>query len=175
MANMVRKGESQPSTAVARGQGFDPFRMMREMLRWDPFRELAPSGWEGRLAGGTFIPQFDVKETKDGYLFRADLPGVKESDLDISLSGNRLAINGRREEEERREEGDTWYLYERSYGSFTRSFTLPDDIDPDSVEANLKEGVLTVLVHKKPEAQPRKINVKAEAGGTQVKTEKAKA
>ena len=70
---------------------WDPFRVMRDVLRWDPFREL-----EAAAAGdyGLFAPSFDVKENKDGYVFRADLPGVREDDLDISLTGNRLTISG---------------------------------------------------------------------------------
>ncbi len=178
MANMIRREERQPSTRgtqLSRGGGLDPFRMMRDLLRWDPFREMVPFALEER-ALANFVPQFDVKETKDAYVFCADLPGVKEGDLDISLTGNRLTISGRREEEAR-DESDTWYVYERSSGNFTRSFTLPEGIDAGSVGANLDNGVLTVSIKKKPEAQPKKIEVKPGAAQTtpNVKTEKAKA
>ena len=72
---------------------------MRDVLRWDPFREL-----EAAAAGdyGLFAPSFDVKENKEGYVFRADLPGVHEDDLEISLTGNRLTISGKREQEKAR-------------------------------------------------------------------------
>jgi len=133
---------------------------MRDILRWDPFRELEAAGGDY----GVFAPSFDVKETKDGYEFRADLPGVREEDLEISLTGNRLAISGHREQE-KREQGETYYASERSYGVFSRAFTLPDGTDGDNVKAELKNGVLQVLVPKKPEVQPRKITIaKAEAG-----------
>jgi HSP20 family protein len=108
-----------------------------------------------------------VKETKDSYVFKADLPGVKEENLDVSLTGNRLTISGQRQEE-KKEEGDRHYVYERSFGSFSRSFTLPEGIDVDHVQAELKDGVLNVVVPKKPEVQPKRILVKGEG-------EKAKA
>src|SRR5438067_13730413 len=98
MANITRRGTGQLST----GQEWDPFRMMREMLRWDPFREMTPYTGGGLQEGGLgFVPQFEVKETKDAYIFKADLPGVKEEDLDISLTGNRLTVSGKREAEQR--------------------------------------------------------------------------
>src|SRR5438552_13812545 len=115
---------------------WDPLRLMQDVLRWDPlrnfdpFRQMQPLGVDERA----FMPHFEVKETKDGYVFKADLPGVKESDLDISISGNLLAISGKREAEER-DEGETWYAYERAYGTFTRSFTLPESADSEHVKA----------------------------------------
>ena len=148
MANIVhRRGEP------AREQfGFDPFRMMREMLRFDPFAELE----RGPTAAGAFVPAFDVKETKDAFRFTADMPGIRQEDLDVSLTGNQLVVSGKREEEER-DEGDRYYAWERSYGSFSRAFTLPPGADPEHVNADLKEGVLTVVVGKRPEMQARKI------------------
>ena len=155
MANIIRRRqESAPSVS----REWDPWRMMNDLLRWDPFREMGfirPGAEEGQ-----FLPTFDVKETKDAYIFKADLPGVKESDLDISITGNRLTVSGKREAEEK-QEGDTWYAYERSYGSFTRSFTLPEGIDPDHVRAELKEGVLTLYLPKRPEAQPKRVQLKS--------------
>jgi HSP20 family protein len=134
---------------------------MRDVLRWDPLRELeVASGGDY----GLFAPNFDVKETKDGYEFRADLPGVREEDLEISLTGNRLTISGKREQE-KHEQGDTYYTSERSYGSFSRAFTLPDGTDADNVKAELKNGVLEVLVPKKPEVQPKKIPIGKEQPG----------
>jgi HSP20 family protein len=144
--------------------GWDPFRMMRDLLRWDPFSEMTP--FAGIDRGIAFAPQFEVKETQDAYVFKADLPGVKESDLDISVTGNRLSVSGRREAEERHE-GETYYAYERSYGSFTRAFTLPDGVDADHVNAELRDGVLALRVPKKPEAQPKKIELKGGPAPTQ--------
>ena len=124
MPSLIRRNQGQ-ETAPTTGAAWDPFRVMRDMLRWDPFREL-----EGAVGGdyGLFAPSFDVKETKEGYVFRADLPGVREEDLEISLTGNRLAISGHREQE-KREQGETYYASERSYGAFSRAFTLPEGTD----------------------------------------------
>ncbi len=144
MANLIRRTQ-------------DPFRIMREMLRWDPYREV-DSTFGAQERG--FAPTFEVKETKDAYVFRADLPGVKDSDLEISLTGTRLQVSGRREQE-RHEQGDTFYASERSFGTFTRAFTLPDGIDGENVTADLKNGVLTLSVPKKPEVQPRKVAINA--------------
>lgn len=159
MATLIRR--SQNEVAPSSGSVWDPFRVMRDVLRWDPFREL-----EAAAGGdyGLFVPSFDVKENKEGYVFRADLPGVKEEDLEISLTGNRLAISGKREAE-KREQGETYYASERSYGSFTRAFTLPDGTDAENVRAELKNGVLQVTVPKKPEVQPRKIQIGKDEGG----------
>lgn len=159
MANMTRRGQSAMGDV-----GLDPLRLMREMLRWDPFAEMTPSA--GAQEGGgsaAFQPRFDVKETKDGYVFNADLPGVKEEDLDISVTGNRLTVSGRRDCEERKE-GERFFAVECSYGTFSRSFTMPDHVDPDHVRAEFKDGVLTLVVPKRPEAQPRKISLKSGGG-----------
>ena len=141
-----------------------PFRMMRDLLRWDPFQEMAPlwptTAWPLEERMTTFTPAFEVKETKDAFLFKADVPGVKEQDLDISLTGNRLTISGKREEE-KQEQTDTYYSYERSYGGFSRAFTLPEGTDGEHVNADLKAGVLTIAVPKTPNAQPKKISIKA--------------
>jgi HSP20 family protein len=133
----------------------DPFRRMREMLSWDPFAEmesLMPS-----VRG--FVPEMEVRETKDGYVIRADLPGVKEDDVTIDITGRRLMISGRREEEHR-DENERYWAYERSYGSFSRSFTLPEGIDPDRIDANLNSGVLEVLIPKSKAEEPKRISVK---------------
>jgi len=152
MSNLIRRNES--GTGVT---GWDPWRVMEQMLRFDPFREIGSVGSEnGSLS---FMPSFEVKERKDGYVVRADLPGVSEKDIDISLTGNRLNISGKREEE-KQDEGERFFAYERSYGTFSRSFTLPSDADTEKLEADLKEGVLTVSVPKRPELQPKKIALK---------------
>lgn len=139
---------------VARRE-WDPMQFARELFRWDPFREMAPSFAMPELQ---FNAAFEIKETKDGYSFKADVPGVYEKDIEITRTGNRLTIAGKREFE-REDKGETYYAAERSYGSFTRTFTLPDGIDGDHVRAELKDGVLTVFVPKLPEAKPQKITV----------------
>ncbi|HVZ86664.1 MAG TPA: HSP20 family small heat-shock protein [Polyangia bacterium] len=173
MANLIRRGSGNEIAQA--GAAWDPFRVMRDLLRWDPFREveaaLSAGGAGGYDVSGYargFAPTFEVSETKDAYLFRADLPGVKEQDLEISLTGNRLSIAGHREQE-RSETSDTLYASERSYGSFSRSFTLPDGIDGENVSADLKNGVLTLSVPKKPEVQPRKVAINAGNGADKPK------
>jgi len=156
MANLIRRNEQQRETLPATS-GWEPLRLMRELLGWDPFAEMVPSGMGGEPV--LFTPRFEVKETKDHYVFKADLPGIDEKDLEISLTGNRLTVSGKREAEER-QENERYYAYERSYGTFSRSFTLPDGADADHAEADLKSGVLTIAVPKKPEHQPRKISLK---------------
>lgn len=132
---------------------WDPFRLMREFLR-DPFAEMMGVGREEREIE-YFVPRFDVRETKESFVLEADLPGVKEEDLEVTLLGRRLTVRGKRERS--KEEGETYYTCERDYGHFTRSFTLPEGIDADNVKAELKDGVLRIWVGKKPEVQPKKI------------------
>ncbi len=126
----------------------------REFFGFDPF-----SDHRGGRNASAFTPSFEVLERDDSYLLRADLPGVKEEDLDVSLHKNVLTISGMRQSEERKE-GETYYLYERSYGNFTRSFSLPEAADGERIEANLKDGVLNVSIGKKAESKPKKISLK---------------
>jgi HSP20 family protein len=102
----------------------------------------------------------EVRETNDALIVKADVPGIKKEDIDISLLGNRLQISGKRDEQrEERGESDQVYAYERSYGSFCRVFTLPDTVDTEHITSELKEGVLSIVVPKQPGAQPRKIQI----------------
>ena len=153
----VRKSNGNAPQAPAQiTRELNPFRAMREMLRWDPFQEMAPM-WPAELPG-EFSPAFEVKENQESYLFKADVPGVKESDIEVTLTGNRITISGQRNEE-KEEKTDTYYSCERKYGSFSRSYTLPDGADLEHVHADLKTGVLTVAVPKLPQVQPKKIAV----------------
>ena len=158
MANLIRRGTEQPRRELATPQTtWEPLRLMRELMSWDPFAEMLPSlNTEPMM----FTPRFEVKETKDAYVFKADLPGIDEKDLEISLTGNRLTVSGKREAEER-DENERFYAYERSYGSFSRSFTLPDGADVEHADADMKSGVLMISIPKKPEHQPRKISLKS--------------
>jgi HSP20 family protein len=146
-------GAALPSLAQA--NAWDPFRTMRELFRWDPF--TGSSAW-ALPAAASFAPDFDVKETKESFVFTADLPGVEDKDLQVQLSDNRLSVSGKRESE-KVEQHETYYTSERSHGSFTRTFMLPEGVDADKAHAQLKNGVLSIAVPKRPEAQPRKINV----------------
>jgi HSP20 family protein len=140
----------------------NPLRMMRDLLGFDPFVEMSPMLTQF-AEPGTFVPQFEVRETPDAYIFKADLPGVGEEDLEISLTGNRLTISGRREAEDQ-QQTDRYFAVERMYGTFTRSFTLPEGIDPDRVDADLSNGVLSLRIPKQPHNQPKKISLKGAVG-----------
>lgn len=127
------------------------FSLARDLFGWDPFGDIRPTST-------TFVPAFEVKETNDQFVVRADLPGVEEKDLDVSLHNGVLSITGTRNGEQR-QEGEAYYLYERQFGSFTRSFSLPDTADADKVAAKMEHGVLTVTIGKRAEAKPRKISL----------------
>ncbi len=165
MANLMipKTNVGEPISALLPAE-WDPFRRMRDFLRWDPLQEFARfTPWEERPY--VFAPAFDVRETKDSYIFKADLPGIKEQDVEITLTGNRLTITGKRETEQK-DKADTYYAYERSYGSFIRLFTLPDGAVTEPAKVELKDGVLTLVFSKLPEVQPKKIQIK---GGEKAK------
>jgi len=159
MSNIAIRKQDDDKPAAAPAASWDPWRAMRALAAWDPFREIAfPSSPE---VGFAPTAAFDVKETKDAYEFKADVPGVQEKDLEVTVTGNRLTVSGKREAE-KEDKSDRYYTYERSYGSFTRSFTLPEGADVDRLRASLDKGVLLIAVPKKPEAQSKKIAVKSE-------------
>jgi HSP20 family protein len=155
MANVAIQKKENPDTPAIARRDWDPLRLMRDMLRWDPFREMAPVL---ALEAQSYSPAFEVKETPDAFMFKADVPGIKEQDIEVHLAGNRLTIGGKREAE-KEDKGETFYAYERSYGTFTRTFTLPDQTDSANVKAELKNGELTVVVPKTPAAVAKRIPV----------------
>jgi len=136
---------------IARYRARDPFAIARSLFGFDPF-----VGLESRGAKASFAPAFEVKETSEEYVISADLPGIKEDEVEISLHNNVLNISGFRKSEERKE-GDTYFVYERQYGQFTRAFSLPDEADGEKIAAHMKDGVLNVRIAKKADSQPRKI------------------
>ena len=158
MANLVTRRDI-PTLFSNMGWPFDALSGVRDLMRWDPFAELQRALPAERT--GVFTPSFDVKETKESYLFRADLPGIKEQDVEVTLNENRLTVSGKRENDVE-EKTDTYYSRERSYGTFMRSFTLPAGVDADHCLAELKEGVLTINVPKTPKAAEKKIAIRAE-------------
>ena len=129
----------------------DPYSIARELLNWDPFFTARPAS--------AFSPAFEVKETNESFVLKADLPGVEEKDLDIAVHNGVLTVSGSRGSEERKE-GESYVLYERQYGSFSRSFALPEMADGERIEAALTNGVLTLTIAKRAEAKPRKIAIK---------------
>ena len=149
MADIVKKDSGEFTRAE-----WDPFRVMKEMLRWDPFRATTPAYFEKPM----FYPSFEVTENKEGYVFKADVPGVKKEDIEITTTANRLQISGKREYEEEKK-NDTVYTWERQYGTFTRTFTLPDGVDLEHAMSELKDGVLTLVIPKMAAALPKKITI----------------
>lgn len=148
-----------PSTDLPALTPLHPLRSLRELLSWDPFQEMAPLI---PVDIHRVMPPFEVRETKDRFVFMADLPGVEAKDIEILLTGNRLTINGSRiDKVEKGEEGE-YYARERTYGRFSRSFTLPEGADLNAVQAHLASGVLTIVFPKVPAVQPKKIPVTVE-------------
>lgn len=155
MANLMKK-DGKEGQQGQRGGGerelvrFDPFQMMRELMT-DPFSLFQMTPWRGLGLGRgelAWNPSFEIRETDDAFLFKGDLPGLKQEDVDVTLTGNRLQVSGKRDEEKEISEG-TVHAYERSFGSFSRSFTLPETADLDKIRCDLKDGVLTMVVPKK--------------------------
>lgn len=145
MSLVLRNGHNQDR--VTR----DPYSLARQLLDWDPFFTARPAS--------AFAPAFEVKETADAFVLRADVPGVDEKDLDIAVHNGVLSVSGSRSAEDRKD-GESYAVYERQFGSFSRSFALPDVADSDRVDAKLEHGVLTLTIAKKAEAKPRKIAIK---------------
>jgi len=151
------------------------------LIRWEPVRELntiqnemnrlfntffeAPGGQAtGPATARRWIPAMDLVETEDDFVLRADLPGVNEEDVNIELEDNVLTISGQRKaEHEVRKEG--YYRVERASGSFSRSLTLPEGVDPEKVAAHFERGVLEVKIPKPEQRKPRKVTISAGGGG----------
>ncbi len=129
-----------------------PFR--RSLFDIEPFRRA-------EAAFGA-LPAVDVTETDKAYEITAELPGMDEKNIDVKLANGILTIKGEKQDEKEEKQKD-YYMRERSYGSFERSFQVPDGVDGDKIEANFKKGVLTLTLPKSAEAQKaeKKITVKA--------------
>lgn len=123
---------------------------------------MMEEGWTNAPTGD-WIPAVNVEESKDELVLTAELPGLGPDDVDIELENNILTIKGEKLEETREEKEDTrCHVYERRYGSFLRSFTLPRTVQGDQIDATFRNGILTVHMPKVPEAKGRKISVKSE-------------
>jgi HSP20 family protein len=112
----------------------------------------------------SWTPPMDLVEAEDHFLLRADLPGMREEDVNIEVRDNTLRISGERKaEHEQRERG--WYRLERQFGKFSRALTLPEGINPDTIEASFDHGVLEVKIPKPEERKPRRIAIKDGSNG----------
>lgn len=116
--------------------------------------------WEP-LAEEAFTPACDVEETKTHYFVSFDLPGIKKEDVTIELEGGNLMVSGQRKLERKKEEEGGWVSRERYYGAFSRSFTLPTNVNAETIEANYDSGVLQIKIPKTAGAAGKQIPIKA--------------
>lgn len=136
----------------------DPFfRLQNEMNRLfdDAFVGWGPPAATRREADEARAPRIDLRDADHAVEIEAELPGVDEKDINVEISDNLLTIRGEKRFERKDEREGEYRLLERSYGSFSRSMTLPFAVDPDAVEASFKNGVLKLTLPKPPEAQAR--------------------
>lgn len=110
------------------------------------------------LASSTWLPAVDIAEDADRIVVTAEIPGMKQEDIDINFNGGILTIRGDRELEKEKNER-SYHRLERAYGSFARSFTLPRTVDTDRITASYRDGVLEIVVPKKEEAKPKQIKI----------------
>jgi len=156
------------------------------ITRWDPFRDVLAlqnrmnslfqdfnRGDNDAITTAAFVPPVDIYEDEHKIVLKLEVPGLKESDLDIQLENNVLTIKGERKFEKEEKE-ENFHRIERRYGSFFRSFTIPNTVNPESVKAGYDAGVLRVELEKRAEAKPKQIKVEIgkgqiEAGKKEVK------
>jgi len=144
---------------------------MTLLTRWDPFRELAlmqnrmnrmyqdyTPGMEEQLSSAQIVPPVDVYEDEHHLTLKAELAGIDPKDVDVRVENNILTIRGERKFEKEEKE-ENFHRIERRYGTFTRSFTLPNSVNPDSVKADYENGVLKIEFEKRAEAKPKQIQV----------------
>ncbi len=140
---------------------YDPFRELRslqdEMTRL--FAGAVPRG-AGReeIVGGSWAPGVDIYEDKDKLILEADLPGMNRDDFDISVENNVVTLKGERKFE-KKVEGNNYHRVERSYGSFSRSFTLPQTVTAEGATAEFDNGILRISLPKREETKARKIEI----------------
>jgi HSP20 family protein len=150
--------------------------MATSVIRWDPFRNLTnlqeqvnrlfESNFRGRTdesAQTTWAPSVDIYETENELVLKADLPEVSEKDIDIHVENNMLTVRGERKFEQKVKE-ENYLRIERSYGSFSRSFSLPNTVDNEAIKAEYKNGVLTVFMPKRAESKPKQVKITTSSG-----------
>lgn len=141
------------------------YSLQREMNRvFDRFfDDLTPSRLWNDDMSATYLPRIDVKETDKEIRVDAELPGMDGKDIDISVSDNILTLRGEKRME-RQEKEDGYFHVERSYGKFHRNIPLPEEVDTAKVEAEFRNGILTVHLPRKPEAQRKSKRIAIKAG-----------
>ncbi|MGO8985558.1 MAG: Hsp20/alpha crystallin family protein [Terriglobales bacterium] len=146
---------------------------MTLLTRWDPFREYvtlqnrmnnlfrdprAQEGQDESLTTTAFAPPVDVYEDEHNVTLKIEVPGIDEKDIDVRIENNTLTVHGERKFEKEEKE-ENYRRVERHYGTFTRTFTLPNTVDLESVQADYDKGVLQIKLAKKAEAKPKQIKV----------------
>jgi HSP20 family protein len=144
---------------------------MTFITRWDPFREMTNlqstlnrilsqenSQGDDLMTSGTFIPPVDIYEDEHSFKLQVEVPGLSEKDIDIRLENNTLTLRGERKFETEQKE-ENFRRVERRYGSFVRSFTLPNSVDTENVSADYENGLLNIRLAKRAEAKPKQIKV----------------
>ena len=152
--------------------------MATMVTRWEPFRNLSTlqeqvnrlfdSSFKGNGDNSTlttWAPAVDIYETENELVLKADLPDVNEKDLDIRVENNMLTIRGERKFEQKVNE-DNYLRIERTYGSFSRSFSLPNTVNTEAIKADYKNGVLTVQLPKRAESKPKQVKVNITNGNS---------
>jgi HSP20 family protein len=130
------------------------------------FREsYSPEGPGDALTTANFAPPVDVYEDEQGVTLNIEVPGIDEKDIDVSIENNTLTVRGERTLEKEEKE-ENFQRVERQYGSFTRSFTLPNSVDLEQVSAHYNKGVLKIRLAKKAEAKPKQIKVNVDGEKT---------
>src|SRR5579863_6820694 len=144
---------------------------MTVLTRWEPFREFATlqdrinrafresyseAGRDESLIASSFAPAVDVYEDEHSVTLKIEVPGIDEKDIDVRVENNTLTVHGERKFEKDEKE-ENFRRVERQYGSFTRSFTLPQTVDTEKVSANYDKGILKISLPKKAEAKPKQI------------------
>lgn len=148
MANIVRRNPFELMTLQDR---------LSQLLN-QPFGPLTAFGPDQTLTASSFIPAVDIYEDQHNLMLTAELPGVEDKDLDIRVENGVLTISGERKIEHE-ENQENFHRMERSFGRFTRSFTLPPTVNTDNVKANFDNGVLKITLAKREEAKPKQIQV----------------
>lgn len=144
--------------------GFDPFRDLMDLQhRINRLFEETSRGEREELARTVWSPTVDIFEEPEAILIEADLPGLSRENVSVNLENNVLTIQGERKLS-REEKRDNYHRIERAYGSFTRSFTIPSNVNPEKIEAEFKDGVLQIRLPKREEAKPKQIEVKVKRG-----------
>ena len=138
--------------ALIRYQTVDPFQGFQNLQ--DTMNRL----FTEPAANRPWVPSVDIRETENELVVKADIPDMKFEDIDVRLENGTLTLRGERKFEQAEKQGG-WHRVERSYGTFERVFTLPDTVNPEGVQADYKNGTLTVTLPKKEIAKPRQIKV----------------